>query len=263
MSAPGTTRRSLCAGTALLAVDLIGVGALAGAIAEHSADAEHLDAELIAACAQHPITMAALNARTGGKLCDDDDPLWKAYSENRDIISDAEPQTMEGILAKARAAVVENAGDEQCFTGMDQQWSWDIVKDVLRLAGFTVPPPRVRPEVERAPAPVFVFPDADLLHASTAFLGAEQEYIANCWAEDAADKRTGDRAAALARFEAANAMQEDAARVMVSRRATTLAGFQSKAKVAVAWYGDRPPNEGLGAEVLWSLAQDLARDDRA
>jgi hypothetical protein len=48
------------------------------------------------------------------------------------------------------------------------------------------------------------------------------------------------------------------ATMLVERIATSLAGYQSKAKAAVAWYGVEPPNDGIAAEILWSLARDLA-----
>jgi hypothetical protein len=168
---------------------------------------------------------------------------------------------MAGILAKARVAVVEATGihgEESWASTMGETWSQDSVKDLLRLAGQAVtfaPEPDYVPAAEPLSRP---HPDADLMEAAQIFLAAEMAFCETCWAEDHLDHREDDRAAALARRAAAEAEQGSAAKVLTERKATTLAGFESKAKAAVAWYGDTPPDDGAGGDILWSLACDLA-----
>ena len=91
------------------------------------------DEALIVACAQHPAIVAAYNAAEG-----DDDLLWDAYEVNRDAIGAAEPQTMAGMLAKARAAKVEALapdGTERPQNCPAEAWAWDLANDMLRLYG--------------------------------------------------------------------------------------------------------------------------------
>jgi len=95
------------------------------------------DAELIRTCAQHIVNLRAYNSR-GGRLEAKDDPLWHIYKKTMDAITAAEPQTIEGMLAKARAAKAEakvlDGGEmpEGCVAGT---WAWDLVNDLLRLYG--------------------------------------------------------------------------------------------------------------------------------
>ena len=64
--------------------------------------------------------------------------LWQAYARSRDAIRDAEPQTMDGLVAKARAAKAEarigNGFDKPEGTPAEY-WAWDLVNDLLRLGG--------------------------------------------------------------------------------------------------------------------------------
>ena len=113
-------RRALFGGAAVLAVTP-SIGSAAAPAA--------LDAALAALVDQHIRNRDAVNAYDG-PLDVTDCPLWQAYSATLDAIDEAEPQTMAGILAKARAAVAE---DEQ--TG--EQWGLDIAHDLLRLAGIS------------------------------------------------------------------------------------------------------------------------------
>ena len=106
---------------------------VAGNPAQSSASA---DADLIRICAEHVDNMAAYN-RDGGKLpMDEPDPLWDAYERTRDAISAAKPRTLEGMLAKARAAKAEatplHADDEENPAGSPaERWAWDLVNDLL------------------------------------------------------------------------------------------------------------------------------------
>jgi hypothetical protein len=136
MSAP--TRRALLAlsGVAIAAGGIVGATVATPALAD-----EHPDAELIALCAQHIVNMNAYNAdRTPEQDVDENEALWAAYSETRDAISDAKPQTIAGMVAIAQAAMAEAGPDNQdaddrCFHGMDEHWSWNLVGDLLRLHG--------------------------------------------------------------------------------------------------------------------------------
>lgn len=95
------------------------------------------DARLIAACAEHAVNRDAFN-RDDGTLDPGDGPLWAAYDRTRTAISEAEPQTLEGVLAKARIAKAEALnpdGSESIEGSVAAQWSWDVVNDLLRLNG--------------------------------------------------------------------------------------------------------------------------------
>ena len=95
------------------------------------------DAELIALCAQHIANLAAYNTE-GGYLEPEEDPLWKAYRRSYDAIESAQPQTTEGMVAKARAAKVEAGcpnGTETPENGPAARWAWQLMNDMLRLSG--------------------------------------------------------------------------------------------------------------------------------
>ena len=127
MSRP--TRRAVLAGAGAVAA-LPGVAAPAGA-------APGPDAALIRLCAEHVANMDAYNA-SPGILELEDDPLWAAYEETRNAIRDARPQTMAGMLAKARAAKAEarrSDGTEEPEGCPAADWAFDLVNDLLRLHG--------------------------------------------------------------------------------------------------------------------------------
>lgn len=93
----------------------------------------HPDGALISACAEHVANVEAYHGDDGEVACD---PLWLAYAQTRDTITDAKPQTMAGVLAKARAAKAEAmtlAGREDPQNGPAAGWAWDLVGDLLRL----------------------------------------------------------------------------------------------------------------------------------
>lgn len=95
------------------------------------------DADLIRTCHLHPAYIKAYNLH-GGDLELEKDPLWKAYEQSRDAISDFVPQSIAGMLAKAHAAKAEAAnkdGTENPDGTMAATWSWDLVNDLLRLFG--------------------------------------------------------------------------------------------------------------------------------
>ena len=93
----------------------------------------HPDAELIAVCAEHVINHATYNL-DGGRRELDGDPLWAAYERTRDAITEAVPRTLDGMLAKARAAKAEATqpdGTENPENCPAARWAWDLVNDLL------------------------------------------------------------------------------------------------------------------------------------
>lgn len=130
------SRRALATVPAVLA---FAYDALGGAVAEHSHDAG-----LLVACQRYA---AARQAIRDADDLPDEDPRWDAYDAARDAISDARPLTIAGVLAKARAAMLD-ATDAEGFETADSggamfdEWAGDIVRDLLRLAGDKLPPVR-------------------------------------------------------------------------------------------------------------------------
>ncbi len=122
---PRPSRRALLAGTA--------AAATLAAVASPSLAAGNPDADLIALCAEHIANFHAFNA---SPLDSDDDPLWPAYERTREAIEIAKPQTLAGILAKARVAKAEAsmlAGPENPHGSPAADWAWDLVNDLLRV----------------------------------------------------------------------------------------------------------------------------------
>ena len=94
------------------------------------------DADLIRLCEQHDQNRRASNADL--EDADDDNALWLAYLDTKYAIDAAQPQTMAGMIAKARAAKGEAAapdGSECPENGPAARWAWDLVNDLLRLHG--------------------------------------------------------------------------------------------------------------------------------
>jgi hypothetical protein len=95
------------------------------------------DAELIRICDQHIQNLVKFN-NAPHDIESDDDPSYAPYLHTRDAICAAKPLTLEGMAAKGRAAKAEAAGPggsenfENCRAG---QWAWDIMHDLIRLAG--------------------------------------------------------------------------------------------------------------------------------
>lgn len=96
---------------------------------------ESPDHDLIRRCADHLACMAAVRAAPEEE---EDGPAWSAYESNRDAISAAQPQTLAGLIAKARAAKLEATfwdSFENIHDTMAEPWAWDLVNALLRLAG--------------------------------------------------------------------------------------------------------------------------------
>jgi hypothetical protein len=98
-----------------------------------------LDADLIAIGEQH---IAAYNA---GRECKGNqaahDVLFERYMQTVFALDNAKPQTIAGMVAKARSARHEAmTQDGTCDTAHSQNatgWAWDILNDLLRLFGDT------------------------------------------------------------------------------------------------------------------------------
>ena len=96
------------------------------------------DADIIRLCAEHIDNLRAYN--DSDIDLPDGDPLQVAYERTLEALCDAEPQTMAGMVAKARAAKVEaigQDGEEVEFYNMGHNWAMDLVNDLLRLHGRT------------------------------------------------------------------------------------------------------------------------------
>jgi hypothetical protein len=68
----------------------------------------------------------------------DDDPNWPPYERSLRAISAAKPTTMEGVLAKARAAKAEArqpGGHEEPAGTRAEEWAWDLANDLLAIGG--------------------------------------------------------------------------------------------------------------------------------
>ncbi|MFC0409502.1 hypothetical protein [Roseomonas elaeocarpi] len=97
----------------------------------------HPDAELLRLCAEHQVAQAAYE-RDGGRLEPEECPLAIAYLGSVRAIGGAEAHTLAGMLAKARAAKREALmpdGSEQPHSCVAADWAWDLLNDLLRLAG--------------------------------------------------------------------------------------------------------------------------------
>jgi hypothetical protein len=108
------------------------------------------DADLIRFCAEHVVNMDAFN-RDRSDLDAEDNPLWAAYERTRDAIHEARPQTIEGMLAKARAAKVEALmpdGRENPSNCPAETWAWDLLNDLLRLNSSLASSSQEQPHVK-------------------------------------------------------------------------------------------------------------------
>lgn len=124
-----STRRVMLLGAAVLPG-----AAIAAPLASFLPPGAGPDTELIAICNRHPAVIAAFNA------CEQDsgpdNPEWVAYKASMDAISDAQPQTLAGLQAKALAAKAEAMnpdGSEHPDGSIAAHWAWDIANDMLRL----------------------------------------------------------------------------------------------------------------------------------
>jgi hypothetical protein len=104
-----------------------------------AATAPNPDAELIRVCQEHLTNLLTYNITPNKRDDSENCPLWAAYCRTADFIAAAEPQTMAGVLAKARIATHEamSDGDPSEFSFTCHAWAWDLLWDLLRLAGIS------------------------------------------------------------------------------------------------------------------------------
>jgi hypothetical protein len=120
------TRRSLLGGAAVLVA--------APMVASAALPTPHPDADLIRICAEHVVNIEVYNRDGGMGAIDDPDPLYDAYARTRDAIDQIKPVTLEGMVAKARAAKAEAAqpdGTEDFECSPAGDWAWDLLNDLL------------------------------------------------------------------------------------------------------------------------------------
>ena len=122
------SRRILFSSTTAAAV----VASVPAAIA-----ADHPDAELIRICEGHSALIRAANNDPGD---DYDGPVWEAFDRSRDAISAFRPKTIEGMVAKARAAKAEaqlpDGSEMENGGGFPAEgWAWNLVNDLIALGG--------------------------------------------------------------------------------------------------------------------------------
>ena len=101
--------------------------------AAQAATRAHPDTDLLEACAEHTRLHAAIKSSLG-----DHDPLWDAFDRVCATIGSAKPRSISGMVAKARAAVLEAwmpDGSEDPDGSIAEVWSWQLAKDLARLAG--------------------------------------------------------------------------------------------------------------------------------
>jgi hypothetical protein len=125
-----TTRRGLLAGFAAAPV----------AALPPPTPAPDADAELIRLCDQHIANVRAYNrdGGTGDGIGGDDDPLWQACEQTEAAIDVLPPQTIAGVVAKAKVARAEARegspeGGQLWDGGAAVPWARDVVNDLLRL----------------------------------------------------------------------------------------------------------------------------------
>lgn len=90
------------------------------------------DADLVRLCAEHIVNRDAFNASSCD--ADDDEPLWVAYCRTKRAITASQPQTLDGLRAKALAAKTEATlpnGTEDPEGTPAATWAWSIVNDLV------------------------------------------------------------------------------------------------------------------------------------
>ncbi len=102
------------------------------------APAENPDAKLIAACAAYP---AAVDAVNYGKALEEDGPEWRESDRLTEVINNWVPDTLAGMVAKARAIKKEACQrPEICpYEDFDSsnagKWAMDVIDGLLALYG--------------------------------------------------------------------------------------------------------------------------------
>jgi hypothetical protein len=142
-AAPTLPRRVLLALTAMavpggfISEGLAAVGTLPTSLTPQVADAApDPDADLAHWCRVYVTATAAYNADPSD---DDDNPLWEAIQEAEAGIEARPPQTLAGVLAKAKMAIhlaKQEPGDRDDWGSSPAgTWAQEVVLDLARLAG--------------------------------------------------------------------------------------------------------------------------------
>lgn len=126
------SRRAMFVGSGALLAGVTGFLAAPGA----GTAAANPDAALIQLCDGHIANIAAYNA-DASDLDHHENPLWDVYERSSVAISAMVPQTLAGLVAKARVAkaeAVQPDGKENWESSVASNWAWDIVNDLIRMA---------------------------------------------------------------------------------------------------------------------------------
>ncbi len=92
------------------------------------------DARLIFLCEAHVALLNAVNASR--EETHEHGPCWQAYFDSLDAITNARPETLSGLLAKALAAKSEARlpdGSEDPEGTVGEVWAWNFVDDLCRI----------------------------------------------------------------------------------------------------------------------------------
>ena len=129
---PASRRRTLFAAAGAV---IMGGGITAGAAAS-VADLVQInpDTILIGLCDRYCIVRDEVNRDID---ISDDDPRWGAYFAVCDEITDWQPVTVEGLIAKARVTKEDasNPDGTEDLETIRMDWAWDVINGLIRLGG--------------------------------------------------------------------------------------------------------------------------------
>jgi hypothetical protein len=204
----------------------------------------HLDADIIAACAEYERAKVAYN-KFGGEVEYDADPWWPLYEKARDAVSDACPQSWAGFAAKARCAISDATqpdGSVQPQNVMAASWSWQLMSDALRLS-------------QELPSGAY---DAALLADHRLYDDLERQWIAS-FDQGLEEKEAEALQARLRR------MQAPVLERIAKRRAVTMEGLGARLRTLLLEcqdkdFGTDAERSGLGLDerLTATLVRDLA-----
>jgi hypothetical protein len=86
------------------------------------------DADLIRIAAEHVVNLRTFNASMEPG---ENGPLWQKYRRTYVALDEAQPQTLAGVAALARAAAAEHAVDG----GDNVEWAFSVVDGLVRVMG--------------------------------------------------------------------------------------------------------------------------------
>lgn len=214
------------------------VGLPAGAVPVQS------DAELIAACAEHIENMDRFNLSTGDISDPDVSALWAAYTSTMNVIEEAQPKTIAGAMALARAALAEARTVPRCWdietvdfdsNSMAGAWAGRAIWHLTRLSGD--------------------LPDAELLTLCQRFDGLQRQIMDLFDDEDSMDDEVRERIIAGIDRQQAPILER-----MMAIKATTPAGITARVRTLAMWAPDAMENDG--PDCMWNerMLAALLRD---